>query len=472
MVYAINNLAEYKSRIKRYVEIYKDNVFWRGESSKYTYPTSSISRQVKLANNEDQISQEVLDIAAEDFKNDQSKFEKLVRMQHYGIPTRLIDITFNPLVALFFAVQSDDNEEDGFVYLYFEENPVSYKDKEVEILSKIALQNIRSLESFKAENNLDISIEQLEIMVNKNYFINDTPIENNNRINRQEGTFVICGNEINDNGITDEIKPLDSYPLRTFKIPYEYKESIKEELDSLGYNIYNLYVDLPSVADYIKSKYKEFSSIDESSYEIIEHTSQNKFKHVWHDVRILLKRRLRKSQIKEIIKKIINSISVTKHIIYIYVAEDQTALMQSNWICQCRWRSDNLKHDKVPSWISDVDSEGYWWKFSTTKTLNQLYKSLQAPNRIVIKQLKDVFIELRRILISFDFTKLIVQKRELVSETKQRLEVVRETIHNRVSLTNNADISAAKQELDEIECLCSNYFLYYDREKWTIVTVK
>lgn len=44
-----------------------------------------------------------------------NKVDILIKMQHYGMPTRLLDLTKNPLVALYFACVSKPNN-DGVVY--------------------------------------------------------------------------------------------------------------------------------------------------------------------------------------------------------------------------------------------------------------------------------------------------------------------------------------------------------------------
>lgn len=75
--------------------------------------------------NESQIYNEVLHNFPDKFQNDRDIINNLILMQHYEIPTRLIDLSFNPLVALFFAVggydlsSKDVDADDGEVLVFF-----------------------------------------------------------------------------------------------------------------------------------------------------------------------------------------------------------------------------------------------------------------------------------------------------------------------------------------------------------------
>ncbi|WP_160118334.1 FRG domain-containing protein [Bacillus sp. V59.32b] len=80
-------------------------MFYRGQSKKHKSITSSLSRNQGYVQNEYAIYQESIDMKSVEFGGLTSLIECLSKMQHYGIPTRLIDLSVDPLIALFFAVQ-------------------------------------------------------------------------------------------------------------------------------------------------------------------------------------------------------------------------------------------------------------------------------------------------------------------------------------------------------------------------------
>lgn len=96
------------------------NVSFRGHADTMWQAKPSLFRQEPdVAEYEAEMIRELISLYPHDFLHDTSMFDRLVRMQHYGLPTRLLDVTKNPLVALFFSVWEEQfDDQDGAVLAF------------------------------------------------------------------------------------------------------------------------------------------------------------------------------------------------------------------------------------------------------------------------------------------------------------------------------------------------------------------
>lgn len=203
-----------------------------------------------------------------------NKFDALVKMQHYGMPTRLLDTTTNPLVALYFACESKtEKENNGAVYL-FPNLPVSWStDPLIELImdfvfdhypEKVWLDQMLRLTKEKYSNvihrlmpdNVDSLLHYLTIPA-----FAVMPAKTNDRIEAQDGAFFVFGmtlrnREVSTNPGTlgrvyynfDPVEidtPEKIWPkTETLIIPASTKDSILKELDVVGINERKLFPDL------------------------------------------------------------------------------------------------------------------------------------------------------------------------------------------------------------------------------------
>lgn len=115
--------------------------FFRGHSKKLYKLEPSIYRNLGFIENENNILKDAIISNPDEFSYDSGLFGILAKLQHYGYPTRLLDITANALVALYFAVV--DKKDDGELIIFdIPDEYIKYYDSDiVSILSAISFRN-------------------------------------------------------------------------------------------------------------------------------------------------------------------------------------------------------------------------------------------------------------------------------------------------------------------------------------------
>lgn len=178
-----------------------------------------------------------------------SKLAWLSVMQHYGAPTRLIDFTESPYVALYFALEAynpllrndlaiyaiDYNSIMDESLAYISRRDSSFKKTRHEIIGK-------------QDELFDDVVDRFSYEV---VWITE-PLELNARIDRQSGTFLISGDKerrIEDLLSNDMYKNVQ---IIKFIIPNEIYENIYALLRKMNINAKTIYGDLGGLAKSIK----------------------------------------------------------------------------------------------------------------------------------------------------------------------------------------------------------------------------
>lgn len=236
----INSLEEYIDLIPERESIFI-KIFYRGQANKNWKLIPSFYRlDIEVHDNsttniipnytfvEDSLLNQFLQkgvslLRSYDIKNN---LDLMVVGQHHGLPTRLLDWTDSPLLALFFAVENLSVKEDGCVFQYL---PTNFED----------YQKIATDKYFKSDK--------------KFWFI--YPQHINERVKAQSGFFTLhpLYKKLRVKSLDELIEEEASQDqIAKIIIPVDRKEFIRKQLDKLNINTFSIYPDLDGLTGKIK----------------------------------------------------------------------------------------------------------------------------------------------------------------------------------------------------------------------------
>ena len=157
-----------------------------------------------------------------------NNWEWLSLAQHYGLPTRLLDWSDNPLVALYFATAHSPEQLYGVITL---------PDAAIYMLtSHIYIDSTYHIDPFDIDETLEFRAPLIS-----------------DRVTNQSGLFTVHCNPR---------KPFDTEKLHKFIIPGELKTAIQEKLSILGMSEARIYPGLDGIAKHLKMKFFKETSTD------------------------------------------------------------------------------------------------------------------------------------------------------------------------------------------------------------------
>jgi hypothetical protein len=257
-----------------------------------------------------------------EFRDCTSNFEILTKLQHYGLGTRLLDVTLNPLVALFFATESSSeyskNENEQFNYqehdgkiFYKLVNSCSLRDLHIRVALEIPFTEFgksQSLEEFckRLLINKVISNDEYERIVDNNYYDAIKYLQTNSfivatnsnvRLIQQRGAFLLpsainikTSNDIKTSVLSKARVDLDKEFKGAFIIPAKNKEEIREELDFFNVNEATLFPELEHQMRYIQNQtlsaggeaeeYQQYIKGNTSSNAPLKYTSEDDIRRI------------------------------------------------------------------------------------------------------------------------------------------------------------------------------------------------
>ncbi len=291
-----NSNKEIKS-IENLLKVYRDlqnehgddvQFYFRGESSDSWDLRPSVMRRSSFQKKEGEMLNELMSRQPEEFSGLTSAFSQWVLAQHYGLKTRLLDITRNPLVALFNACE-DGGIEDGRLHVFsvWRDMIKSFNSDTVSVIANFA--KLRHIEQnlllsqteddtdeggdLNLEKERDEALSRLYhfIRQEKPYFLENIdlrdlfrvfvvePQQSFERIRMQSGAFLLSvfHERFERDEILNRNAEIPVYDYYTLKVPYTNKQDIIEELHLLNITRESLFPGLDEAAKAVTQRYSQ-----------------------------------------------------------------------------------------------------------------------------------------------------------------------------------------------------------------------
>lgn len=165
-------------------------------------------------------------------------FGWLFLMQHYRLPTRLLDWTESPLFACYFAIEGNNTvDDDGSLFAI---NPYLLNQSQVGEYGLFMPHDARSVNAIKKAFRSDAQ--------DVDYVVAILPSETQIRMRVQLSVFTIHGS----GRAMDDLPDADKFLIK-FRIPSESKKVLRQQLEYLGIRESNLFPDLEHLAKEIRA---------------------------------------------------------------------------------------------------------------------------------------------------------------------------------------------------------------------------
>ncbi|WP_270567717.1 FRG domain-containing protein [Clostridium beijerinckii] len=297
-IYIAKSIQEYVKIIVEAVSDNKNHIYYRGHSNwKYLLkPSIYRADNVNILNNEDKLFRDIIASKPHFFNQCTTTLEKLVTMQHHELPTRLLDLTDNALISLYFACKYKENIHGEVTIFDVPEDKFKYYDSDtVSVLSNLAKSDIEfdvsdfnfteykgseffgeMISDTKLRNEYIDDFNKREeilqlvhaIREEKPYFLNKIdpshlfnhtvvvkPKMSIDRIINQSGAFVLFGINATKSECSDLDINSEDYKQKIIIIPSAYKKGIIEQLKLFNINDLTVFGDMDNTAKYFKQKY-------------------------------------------------------------------------------------------------------------------------------------------------------------------------------------------------------------------------